>query len=566
MVVEGPTILGLTNVLIGDVWLCSGQSNMEMGISEARRGPEEIAAANHERLRLFSVPKRVAAEPQETLESTWKPCNPATIVQGDYGGFTAAGYFFGRDLHYELGVPIGLIDSTWGGTVAEAWTSADALTALEDFRPAVAAMAEQAARVKSGGYDWGAALEQWFAAVDPGSVNAEWSRADLDAAGWTATEIPGPWEQSEIGAFDGIVWYRREFELPPGWSSTEAMLRLGAIDDQDTTWVNGVRVGSTDSWIQPREYLLSPGLLRVGVNTLAVRVLDTGGGGGFLGEKHQLRLESLGRRDLQPVSLASIWRFRKSVALGEAAPVPQRIDDNPNRVTVLFNGMIAPLVPFPIKGAIWYQGESNADRAKQYQRLLPALIEDWRRHFGVGPFPFLIVQLANFLAVDAEPVDSAWAELREAQWLTTQRVESTGIAVAIDIGEADDIHPRNKQEVGRRLALAARAIAYGQDLPYSGPTYRSMRKERGRIRLTFEHVGAGLVAQGEPVLRGFAVAGPDGKFVWADAVIEGETIVVSSPSVADPVAVRYAWANNPVANLYNRAGLPAVPFRTDGGE
>jgi sialate O-acetylesterase len=279
-----------------------------------------------------------------------------------------------------------------------------------------------------------------------------------------------------------------------------------------------------------------------------------------------MRLEVDGESSKPALSLAGDWSFRKSVALGEVASPPQRLDNNPNVVTVLYNGMIAPLLPYPIKGAIWYQGESNASRAAQYRRLLPTMIQDWRARFQVGDFPFLIVQLANFMAVDSEPVDSAWAELREAQWLTTRRSPNTGLAVAIDIGEADDIHPRNKQEVGRRLALAARSLAYGQKLPFSGPCYRSMRRDGDRIRLQFDHVDGGLVIKGGGALRGFAVAGADGHFVWAEAVIKDDTVVVSSPRVAEPVSVRYAWANNPVCNLYNRAGLPAVPFRTDVGD
>lgn len=554
-----------TNVLVGDVWLCSGQSNMEMGIGEVRQAAEEIAAANHERIRLFSVPKHIATEPQALVESRWKLCTPETIVQGDYAGFSAAGYFFGRDLHRDLGVPIGLIDSTWGGTVAEAWTSGEALATLEDFRLPLAQLAETAAQVKSGSFNLAAAQEQWYRAEDPGSVNAAWSRVDAEAKDWGTTTLPGAWEQGELGQFDGIVWFRKEFELPPGWGAGDTVLHLGPIDDQDTTWVNGVLVGSTDAWTQPRAYPLPPGTLQEGLNVIAVRVLDTGGAGGFMGERGQLRLETRADSAAKGLDLSGSWRYRRSTALAETGPRPQRLDNNPNRVTVLFNGMIAPLLPYAIRGAIWYQGESNADRAAQYQRLLPTMIRDWRRRFGVGEFPFFIVQLANFMAVESKPTESAWAELREAQWWTSRRVPNAGLAVAIDIGEANDIHPRNKQEVGRRLALAARAIAYGQAVPYSGPSYRSLEKEGNRLRLHFDHVSGGLVVQGSGALRGFAVAGRDGRFVWADAVIEGETVVVSSPEVADPVGVRYAWANNPVCNLSNQAGLPAIPFRAAVG-
>ena len=243
--------------------------------------------------------------------------------------------------------------------------------------------------------------------------------------------------------------------------------------------------------------------------------------------------------------------------------MPQRLDNNPNVTTVLYNGMIAPLVPYGVKGAIWYQGESNAGRPLQYRTLLPTMIRDWRSRFGVGEFPFLIVQLANFMGVQQQPAESGWAELREAQLLTTLKDPRCGLAVAIDIGEANDIHPRNKQDVGARLALAARGIAYGQSIEYSGPVFKSMEVAGGKARLRFEHLGGGLVAKGGGPLKGFAIAGADKRFVFAEATIDGDTVVVSSPQVSHPVAVRYGWANNPVCNLYNQAGLPASPFRTD---
>jgi len=566
MAIQGERTVTLTNVLVGDVWLCSGQSNMEMGIGEVNRASEEIKQADYERIRLFSVPKHIATEPQALLESRWKLCNPETIVQGDYAGFTAAGFFFGRDLHLELGVPIGLIDSTWGGTVAEAWTSAEALAAMDDFRPAVEQVQLLSEQLNSGRYEIETARRKWFAEADAGSVEAAWSRPHLNDADWASATLPGAWEAAGLGQFDGIVWYRKVIDLPAGWTGGDVTLHLGPIDDQDTTWVNGTMVGTTDVWNRARDYRLPAGTLKEGRNVIAVRVLDTGGGGGFVGQAGQMGLESGAGGASKTFDLGGSWRYRRSAGLSEAGPMPQRLDNNPNVVTVLYNGMIAPLLPYSIKGALWYQGESNAGRAAQYQELLPTLIRDWRERFGVGEFPFLIVQLANFMAVDPEPVESAWAELREAQWFTARTLPNTGLAVAIDIGEADDIHPRNKQEVGRRLALAARSIAYGQELPFSGPSCRSSRREGNRIRLRFDHVDGGLVAKGGGELRGFAVAGADGKFVWAEAAIDGETVVVSSPRVAEPVTVRYAWANNPVCNLHNGAGLPAVPFRTDAGD
>ncbi|MGA1237278.1 MAG: sialate O-acetylesterase [Limisphaerales bacterium] len=564
--IKGPTSTTLTNVLIGDVWLCSGQSNMEMGIGEVRNAQTEIKNARYDHIRLLSIPKKIASEPQETFNGRWKTCTPENIVQGDYNGFSAAGFFFGRDLHMELGVPIGLIDSTWGGTVAEAWTSASALQAMPDFKPAVERLEEIRTALASGTLDWDQLQQQWFESVDPGSSNLNWASPELDSSTWPDTTIPGYWDETELGNFDGIVWFRREFNLPNGWEGQAAYLHIGPIDDRDATFVNGTLVGTTDIPNPAREYKIPAGVLQAGRNVIAIRVLDTGGRGGIYGKADQLHLDSAGDARQSSVNLAGSWRYHRGPALSKTGQPPRRLDSNPNEVTVLYNGMIAPLLPFPIRGAIWYQGESNANRAAQYQRLLPTMIQDWRSRFNVGSFPFLIVQLANFMAVDQQPSESDWAELREAQFLTTQTTPNTGLALAIDIGEANDIHPRNKQEVGRRLALTARALAYHQDLPYSGPVFRSMRQQDHALRLRFNHVYGSLNSGKETALNGFALAGADGKFVWANARIEGHEVVVESPLIPDPVHVRYGWGNNPNCNLYNQAGLPAVPFRTDHPE
>ena len=374
-------------------------------------------------------------------------------------------------------------------------------------------------------------------------------------------KLPTQWEQAGLPEFDGVVWFRKEFDLPESAANKDGTLRLGPIDDIDTTWVNGVRVGSTSTWTDPRIYKVPGRVLKAGRNVVAVRVLDTGGGGGIYGQADQLKFEP--GDGGQPIALAGPWQYKASVPLAQTKPVPQRLDNNPNVTTVLYNGMIAPLVPFGVKGAIWYQGESNAGRPMQYRTLLPTMIRDWRARFGVGDFPFLIVQLANFMAVQQQPVEPGWAELREAQLLTALKEPRCGLAVAIDIGEANDIHPRNKQDVGGRLALAARGIAYGQSIEYSGPVFKSMEVTGGKARLRFEHVGGGLVAKGGEPLKGFAIAGADERFVRGEATIEGDAVVVWSSEVAQPVAVRYAWANNPICNLYNQAGLPASPFRTD---
>ncbi len=561
LTVQGEEIVTLTNVLVGDVWICSGQSNMEMGIG-AINAPEDIAQANYPHIRLYTVPKKVALQAETNVMSAWQVCTPETVAAGGWGGFTAVGYFFGRDLHRELDVPIGLIHTSWGGTIAEAWTSAKALKKMPDFAPAVEAIEQMAGKDAP---DLHQLIEAWYQKNDPGSAAVPgWADADFKDGEWQTMTLPTQWETAGLAEFDGIVWFRKEFELPAAWAGKDAWLNLGPIDDRDTTYVNGVAVGGLDSWLDGRRYRVPGQLLKSGRNVIAVRVLDTGGSGGVYGKPSDLKLSLDGDNSSTPISLAGPWRYLASTPLAKTTSQPPgTASNNPNVVTVLYNGMIAPLVPFGIKGAIWYQGESNAGRGRQYRTLLPTMITDWRSRFGVGKFPFFIVQLANFMAPKPEPSESAWAEVREAQLMTAQKLPKTGLAVAIDIGEAKDIHPKNKQEVGRRLALSALAIAYGRDLEYAGPVYRSMKTKGNQVRLRFDHVGGGLVAKGGAPLQGFAIAGADNKFVWADAVIDGKNVVVSSPQIDKPVAVRYGWADNPVCNLYNQDGLPASPFRTD---
>lgn len=507
--------LVVRDVLVGDVWVCSGQSNMEWPVAASANADAEIAAADHPTIRLFTVPKSISATPRAMTNGAWTPCTPDTVRD-----FSAVAYFFGR----EFGdVPIGLIDASWGGTPCESWTSADALRELPDFAPAVERM-ERILR------------EPVAPAVDAGTADP-----DADVSAWKVLELPGHWERA-LPDFDGAVWFRRDVELPAEWAGRDAVLTLGAIDDMDVTWINGQRVGGLEGaghWNTPRRYDVPGAVLRAGRNVIVVRVVDTGGPGGFSGKPEEMALS----RDGASIGLAGDWRY---LPFHMTPPVAV---SNQNSPTALYNGMIAPLAPYGIRGAIWYQGESNASRAAQYRALFPAMIRDWRARWGQGDFAFLFVQLANFMAAKPEPSESAWAELREAQ-ASALSLPNTGMAVAIDIGDAGDIHPRNKQEVGRRLAAAARGE--------SGPLYKRLEIEGDAIRLWFDH--GPPVADGE--LRGFAIAGEDGRFVWAAATIDGETVVVRG--VPSPRAVRYAWADNPEGcNLVNVAGLPASPFRTD---
>jgi sialate O-acetylesterase len=568
LTVSGPQTVELDNVLVGDVWVCSGQSNMEMGIGNVNNAQQEIADANYPQIRLYTVEKTVATKPRtdlgkddHNLYGQWSVCTPQTVATGGWNGFSAVGYFFGRELYNQLNVPIGLIHTSWGGTIAEAWTSGPALRPLKDFDGAIDQLEKANAEQSPVEQDHGKAMAAWYVKNDPG-IRDRWDGDAYDATGWQTMNLPTAWEQAgipELAKFDGIVWFRKEFTLPAGAEQKDLKLHLGPIDDDDTTWVNGVQVGAIEGYNINRTYTVHAGALKPGRNVIAVRVLDTGGAGGIWGKPEQMSLEIPGEPS---ISLAGPWLYRIGIDLTKASALPVAINNNPNIPTVLYNGMVAPLIPFGIKGAIWYQGESNAGRAYQYRKLLPAMISDWRSRWGEGDFPFYIVQLANWQALQTQPGDDQWAELREAQSMTAKDVPHSGIAVIVDIGDAADIHPKDKQDVGKRLALNALAKDYGRKIEYSGPVYKSMKVEGDKIVLSFDHVDRGLVAKGEKP-EGFAIAGDDKKWVWGDAKIVGNTVVVSSPQVSKPVAVRYAWHINPICNLYNKAGLPASPFRTD---
>lgn len=543
----------IKNILIGDVWICSGQSNMEMGMGMCKVS-NEISRADFPLIRLLMVPHKIAFKPESTLDSAWQPCSPTTLLQGGWGGFSAAGYFFGRELHRELNVPIGLIQTAWGGTVCEAWTSREALPPLNDFKNDL----QQVAQVIScpGPDKLRVAMDQWYQARDPGTAK-EWFKPETDVSSWKVASLPANWHACGLPGYEGVVWVQRTFEVPAAWAGKELVIGLGTIGDVDTTWVNGIVVGGTEYFDAPRLYKVPAAVVKTGRNVIAMRVVNTGGGG-FFGKPEEMKIHPTSDAG-SALSLAGPWRVQETAARASTGPA---FVGNPNICTVLYNGMIAPLIPFAIKGAIWYQGESNAERAYQYRTLLPAMIKDWRARFGVGDFGFHIVSLANYKPLFGEPRDNDWAELREAQAMTAEALPNCGLAMAIDIGDARDIHPKNKQEVGRRLALSALALTYGRKIEWSGPWYKSMQIFDKGIRLTFDHAKSGLITRGDK-LTGFAIAGADRKFVWADAVIDGQTVVVASPAVDKPVAVRYGWDANPSCNLYNADGLPAGPFRTD---
>ena len=568
LTVQGQNTLVLTDVLVGDVWLASGQSNMQMpvkdrpgGYQPVQQADQEIAAANWPGIRFFTVNQTVAYRPQaEVAGSGWQVCSPATVAQ-----LSAVAYFFGRDVHQHYKVPVGLLVSAWGGTPAEAWTSAEGLQALPAFAPQVADFARRTTSLDDDQRAYEARQRELLhnaRAYDRGYLpgGQTWASPAVDARAWPTLPLPGLWESAPgLATYDGVVWFRKEIDLPARLAGQPLTLTLGKIDDADSTFINGVRVGYGSGYDRLRRYPVPVGLLHPGRNIIAVRVVDTGGGGGITGGPNELML---GPANGAPgLSLAGPWQYQLGLD-PQLQPVPPVPGGGQHAPTALYNGMIAPLQPFALKGVIWYQGESNADRAEQYRTLFPALIADWRQKWQ-AELPFLFVQLASFMPARPTPTESAWAELREAQALTLQ-VPGTGMATAIDIGEAADIHPHNKQEVGRRLALAARRVAYGdKKVVISSPTYASMAVAGNAVRLKFDQPGAGLMVKNGPALQGFAVAGADRQFHWATAQLVGKEVVVQSPDVPQPVAVRYDWADNPNGNLVNKEGLPVVPFRTD---
>ncbi|WP_116107534.1 glycoside hydrolase family 97 catalytic domain-containing protein [Lewinella sp. IMCC34191] len=556
MTVAGSNTIELSDILFGDVWLCSGQSNMEYSMGMvASRYEDEIAASTNDRIRQFNVPKEYDfAGPREDFGGgEWTSADPESVVN-----FTAVGYFFAREINERHDVPVGLINASLGGSPAEAWMTPDALReypglyddALRYRDTAYVSQVRRSDRERIGG--WYAELKQ----QDAGYTGATpWSDPAADDADWSTTTLPGLWNETEAGEASGSVWYRRNFEVPAGLTGKEVQLPFGNLIDADSVWINGTFVGGFGSRYVPRNYTVPAGVLKAGANTIAVRVVSSGGSGGFIPEKTYALTDGT-----TTVDLTGEWKFRRG---GEMDPLqgPTFIQWKP---TGLYHAMIAPLLPYALKGVLWYQGESNVGRDRQYATLFPNLIQNWREELDAPDLPFLAVQLPNFGSIQEKPGESGWARMREAQEKILA-MDNTGLATTIDIGEWNDIHPLNKMDVGKRLALLAERDVYGDaDVIAEGPTFREMEVRDGKAILHFDHVGGGLASSdGEP-LRHFAVAGADGRFVWAEARIQGETVVVSSPEVSTPTAVRYAWADAPEdINFFNAAGLPARPFRTD---
>jgi sialate O-acetylesterase len=570
LTITGSNTLTFKNVLIGEVWICSGQSNMEWPLINAKDGADAVAQANYPEIRLFTVQKNTSPTPLDDVHGRWVVTTPDQV-----GQFSAVGYFFGREIFQHLKIPVGLIHTSWGGTPAEAWTSSEALAATPQLEPILDRYQRRLKDWPEHQQDFEKALAEWGLKnlyQDTGNKGEPLGYADPAASisDWKRMNLPQLFETAGL-ELDGAVWFRREIEVPQLWAGKDLELNLTAIDDYDTTYFNGTRVGSTgsdtvNSYMIPRRYRVPGNLVRRGRNVIAVRVFDSAGGGGFSGDG-KMTLGPPGSKEADLVPLTGPWDYKIELELAPKQPDwgsrPEPSGPNSqNSPAVLYNAMIAPLTPYGIRGAIWYQGEANAGRAYQYRTLFPTMIRDWRRAWGEGDFPFFFVQLANWQPLRPDPGESEWAELREAQTLTLLEPQ-TGMAVIIDIGDTNDIHPRNKLDVGHRLAAWALASTYREKVPPSGPLYSSFAVEGDQIRIRFKHVAGGLKTPEGAPLKGFAIAGADQKFVWAEARIDGKDVVVWNKDVMTPVAVRYAWADNPICNLYNAVGLPASPFRTD---
>jgi sialate O-acetylesterase len=563
MDISGSNKITLKDILIGDVWICSGQSNMvhQMELHSVRYA-EDIAKANYPEIRHFWIPTMTDLQGTHDDLPTgypiaigWKWANPEDVRQ-----FSAVAYFFARMIYEKYHVPIGLINASVGGTPVEAWTSEEGLKEFPALQTTIqknkdtAYINGLARRVPGGNTNRPGQVDRGLTGTRP------WYDITYVPKGWHTISIPGYWEDQGIKDLDGIVWYRKEIEVPASMTGIPAKVFLGRIVDADVLYINGKQVGNTAYQYPQRRYNVPADLLKAGKNIFVIKVTNTAGKGGFVPDKPYYLFAGK-----DTIDLTGYWQYK----VGEVFPPRSGFNGSggitaQNQPTALYNAMVAPLINYTIKGFLWYQGEANTGRAEEYAKLLPAMIADWRNQWKQPGAPFLYVQLPGFMEMNYLPSESNWATLRESQ-LKSLSVSNTGMAVAIDLGEWNDIHPDKKKEAGERLALAAEKIAYGEkDIVYSGPLYQSATVDSNKITISFTNVGSGLTTNDGEELSQFAIAAADKKFVWAKAKIEGDKVIVWNENVTSPVYVRYAWADNPDgANLFNKEGLPASPFRTD---
>jgi sialate O-acetylesterase len=551
MIISGTNRIEINDILFGDVWLCSGQSNMELTMDRLKdKYPAEIVGPGNNQVRQFLVPDKYDFNQgrEDVDNGAWLPATGKYIP-----GFSAVAFFFAKELFEKYKVPIGLINAALGGSPVQAWISEEALKKFPAYYNEAQQFKDPSliSRIETKDSTTRANWYQLLNSRDEG-LQQEWESPSFNDAGWQTFSIPGYWSDQQSTNTNGAAWFRKAINIPASMAGQPARLWLGRIVDADSVYVNGVFVGTTGYQYPPRKYGIPSGLLKAGNNLLAVRVINSSGKGGFVPDKPY----TLFSGD-QHIDLSGPWKYRMGATM-DSLPEQTFVRW---KATGLFNAMIVPLLNYAIKGAIWYQGEANTVKPREYQSLLTTLIKDWRSRWGQGDFPFLFVQLANYMSPDSTATESNWAELRQQQF-NTLSVPRTAMAVTTDLGEWNDIHPLNKKEVGARLALQAMRLAYNDSkVVASGPLYQSMKIKGDSIILRFSNTGTGLIAAGDKTLQHFSIAGKDRKFIKANALIRGNEVIVWNKNITQPVAVRYAWANNPAgANLYNKEGLPASPF------
>lgn len=576
----GDSSFTFNNVLIGEVWLCSGQSNMEMPMEgwpprdTIFGAPKEIAGGNSYNIRFFNVERAYADKPEFTCVGKWMVSSPEAVAK-----FSATGYFFGKKLADELKIPIGLIQSSWGGTAVESWMNKKYLGYVDEYKELVDKIENSGAERKKL-YDW----LNHFPVIDisGNSDSTQWkglnfrdsacSTPTFDDSKWKIMDLPGLWEETEVGNFDGAVWFRRKIEIPNSWLNKELVVELGPIDDMDETFINGKLIGAreeSDSWDKERIYTVPKELVNDTILSFAIRVVDNQGGGGLYGAKDKINIHV--KDGIEKISLSGEWKYLivaeyrsgKFFAFGPdaegyASRPPLAFDLSSATPTVLYNAMIAPLVPYSIKGAIWYQGESNAWKPDLYQTLFSKMIEGWRADWEEGNFPFYFTQIAPYRY--GGKVESQ--RLREQQ-LFTLAVPHAGMAVTLDIGNPENVHPGNKKDVGTRLALWALAKDYKKKVFFSGPIYKSYKIVANKIILSFDYADGGLILKDDKSGANFQIAGEDSVFKIADVKVDGKKLVLSNPEITKPIAARYAWSNTSEGTLFNKKNLPASSFRTD---
>ena len=548
--IKSKNTISLKNVLVGEVWLCSGQSNMEWTVAQSYNAKKEISSANYPFIRHIKIPHSISSLPQNEIKADgWRVCDSTTV-----GVFTAVGYFFAKNLYDSIKVPIGLINDSWGGTNIETWISREAFESSNEFKEMIKGMPkinlDSIAKLKVQAIELRIEALQGIEFKD---INANlFKEVSFDDSKWPELNQPQLWEQQSIGELDGVVWLRKTFGLSDADSKKNAILELSEIDDYDITYVNGIKVGSTNQWDAKRKYPIPPGILKEGKNVIAVRVVDNGGGGGIYGDAADLKLKI----DNSSVPLSGIWKFQVESVI--------RATNENSLPSLCYNAMINPLIPFAFQGVLWYQGESNAGRSYQYRIAFPLLINDWRQKWNRPDMPFYFVQLATYNNPGNSNEGCGWAELREAQAMTLQ-LPNTGMCVTTDIGNPWDIHPTNKQDVGKRLAALALNNINHKTMVCSGPTYESMEVNGNQIILSFDNIGSGLFTPDKyGYIKGFEIAGKDQVFYYARACIKGNTVVLLSEKVEDPIAVHFGWFGDASdCNLFNKEGFPAIPFRTD---